>query len=296
MKGVWRAGVVLLILTAGCTGKQAGGGGGGSVPTLMDVAIFPDRPRVGEPIEARVEVRSDSGVQVNLVYQWLRNGNSVPGAGSRIFDSKGSRKGDQISVRVAIQGREGQVESRKVALINTAPKIRSVTISPGKPSLRQDLAVIVNADDADGDQLSYRYQWVRNSQELPGATMASLPAGQGQRGDQIAVRVVASDGQDTSEIVRSLPVTLSGRPPVILSQPPPGPPQQGVFSYQVVARDPEGGPVTFSLVSGPQGMTLDPRTGLLTWPLPEAKGIGYSIVVRASDSDGFTDQTFTLHF
>jgi hypothetical protein len=296
MKGVWRAGVGLLILTAGCTGKQAGGGPGASRPTLMEVTIFPDRPRVGEPIEARVDVRSDPGVPVNLVYQWLRNGIPVPGAGARIFDSKGSRKGDQVSVRVEIQGQKGQIESRRVALVNTAPKILSVSVSPGRPLLGQDLTAVVSAEDADGDRLSYRYQWVKNSQEVPGATLGNFPAGQVQRGDQVAVRVVASDGQDTSETARSLPVTVAGHPPVILSQPPTEMPRQGVFSYQVIARDPEGGPVTYSLVSGPQRMTLDPKSGLLTWPLPEAKGNGYSIVVRASDSDGFTDQAFTLHY
>lgn len=296
MNGVWRAGAVLLILTAGCTGKQTGGEKGPSVPSLMDVAIFPDRPKVGEPIEARVDVRSDPGVQVSLVYQWLRNGNPVPGAVSRIFDSKGSRKGDQISVRVQLEGQKGQVESPKVALINTPPKILSVSVSPGKPLLGQDLTALVNAEDQDGDRLSYRYQWVKNSQEVPGATQASFPGAQTQRGDQMAVRVVAADDQDTSEAARSLPVTVAGQPPVIISQPPAAPPQQGVFSYQVVARDPQGGPVTYSLISGPQGMTLDPGTGLLTWTLPEAKGSAYSVVVRASDSDGFTDQAFTLHY
>lgn len=299
MKNVWGTSVVMLMMitAAGCTGKKSGTSGAGvSRPALMGVAIFPDRPRAGEPIEARVDVQSNPGVPVVLVYQWLRNGAPVPGAGGRAFDSRGSQKGDQISVRVQIQGQEGQMESRRITLINTPPKIQTVSITPSRPMVGQELAAVVRAEDADGDKLSYQYQWVKGGSEVAGATQASFPAGLLKRGNEMAVSAVVSDGEAQSEKVPSLPVTVSGRPPVILSQPPAGGPQMGTFSYQVVAQDPEGGAVSFSLVSGPSGMKIDPRGGLLTWPLPQARGGAYPVVVRVANQDGYADQTFTLRY
>ncbi len=298
MKSYRLIGAILLAnVVAGCTGKQSGPKAtGGARPALMEVTVIPDRPRVGDRIEARVDLRAGSGEPVTLVYQWLRNGASIPGAGSRILETEGLKKGDKISVKVKIQGQEAEMESRSLAIANTPPRIITVSVTPSRPVVGQELSASVKAEDKDGDKLSYQYQWARGGQEVAGATQATFPAGLLKRGHEMAVSSVVSDGEAQSEKVPSLPVTVSGRPPVILSQPPAGVPQMGTFSYQVVAQDPEGGAVSFSLVSGPSGMTIDPRGGLLTWPLPQARGGAYPVVVRVMNQDGYADQNFTLRY
>ena len=37
------------------------------------------------------------------------------------------------------------------------------------------------------------------------------------------------------------------------------------YQYHVAAHDPNGGPVSYLLDSGPAGMSIDPVTGMLTW-------------------------------
>lgn len=37
------------------------------------------------------------------------------------------------------------------------------------------------------------------------------------------------------------------------------------YSYKVVAKDAKNLPITYSLLNEPNGMTIDPKTGLITW-------------------------------
>lgn len=66
-----------------------------------------------------------------------------------------------------------------------------------------------------------------------------------------------------------------------------------VYSYAISATDADGDSITYSLVSGPAGVELNPNTGLLKWAVEP--GI-HEFRVRASDArGGFDDQSFTLN-
>ena len=88
---------------------------------------------------------------------------------------------------------------------NQAPVVDSVTITN---TLRTFTVATTNvvAHDDDGDTLTYDYQWLKNGVDLTGETGSTLNlgvAGNGDRGDQISVRVTASDGVATSAAVTS---------------------------------------------------------------------------------------------
>ena len=67
------------------------------------------------------------------------------------------------------------------------------------------------------------------------------------------------------------------------------------YTHTLTAADLEGDAIGFVLVSGPEGMTLDPETGLIEWTpgpnaLPETP-----VVVRAyDDAGGFGEETWTI--
>lgn len=63
------------------------------------------------------------------------------------------------------------------------------------------------------------------------------------------------------------------------------------YSYQATASDAEGGMLTFSLVTGPAGMSAS-GTGLVSWT-PSAAG-SYNATVRVTDGGLFTDQSWTI--
>ena len=55
-----------------------------------------------------------------------------------------------------------------------------------------------------------------------------------------------------------------------------------MYKARVKAVDPEGGPVTLTLLEGPQGMAMDEQ-GNITWKL--AKGVSGSFPVKVSAKD-----------
>jgi RHS repeat-associated protein len=79
-------------------------------------------------------------------------------------------------------------------------------------------------------------------------------------------------------------VVVSNTAPVISSSPP-GPAGVGLpYQYQVQAQDRDGDPLKFQLNTVSPGMTIDPNTGLLTWP---SAALDYSNAVLADNPAGF---------
>ena len=53
-------------------------------------------------------------------------------------------------------------------------------------------------------------------------------------------------------------------------------------------------PVTWSLQDGPSGMTINSSTGVVSWPNPTAIGSPLTIIIRATNSSGFDDESWSL--
>ncbi|MEK6906944.1 MAG: putative Ig domain-containing protein [Nanoarchaeota archaeon] len=67
-----------------------------------------------------------------------------------------------------------------------------------------------------------------------------------------------------------------------------------IYSYDVDATDLDNDPLTYSLLTYPQGMSIDVNTGLISW-IPSAKG-NYNIVVQVRDNfNGIAQQSFTIN-
>jgi hypothetical protein len=96
----------------------------------------------------------------------------------------------------------------------------------------------------------------------------------------------------TWSIVVSGPVNM---PPIISSTPGLKVWATRQYSYHVLASDPDKDDLTYSLMEGPANMTLDSRTGLVTWtPGPEDIGTRSVTVLVQDGHGGKTTQTFTI--
>ena len=62
-----------------------------------------------------------------------------------------------------------------VHVIETAPVVSSVVLSPGNPHRNDPLSVVVTASDPDGDPVTLSYVWSRNGTVVAGATGTTLP-------------------------------------------------------------------------------------------------------------------------
>ncbi|HYG09275.1 MAG TPA: putative Ig domain-containing protein, partial [Pyrinomonadaceae bacterium] len=70
---------------------------------------------------------------------------------------------------------------------------------------------------------------------------------------------------------------------------------QGTYTYDVEATDPDNDALTYSLDTAPNGMTIDPATGLISWPVSPHEAGEHQVVVRVQDPDGaFDTQSYTL--
>ena len=85
------------------------------------------------------------------------------------------------------------------------------------------------------------------------------------------------------------------QPPVITSGPSFAANVGDRYTYQVTAADPDGDPVSFALLAGPAGMTIDAASGLLEWTPTAVQAGRWLVTVAAADNQGGVGtQTFNL--
>ena len=133
-----------------------------------------------------------------------------------------------------------------------------------------------------------------------GATISSAgllswtPAADQTGLQNITVRAETSDGQ-FDEITLSILVNDAGEAPVFTTTPETQLYKGQSYSYEAQADDPEGGTVTYSLVAGPLGMTIDSGTGLVSWTPAVGETGDFDVVIQASDEiENTSEQAFTL--
>ena len=98
---------------------------------------------------------------------------------------------------------------------NHPPTVRLVTIVPTPLTLAGPITAHVAADDPDGTAPTKRFQWIINGAPVLGLTGFELKPDQVKRGDQVALEVIASDGQADSAPYRTEPVTVRNTPPLV---------------------------------------------------------------------------------
>ncbi len=98
---------------------------------------------------------------------------------------------------------------------NSPPTITSVKILPEHPTTENQLSVIIQSRDPDGDLVSYRYEWIRNDKEMAGEGGSMLRSGVLKKGDVVQVRVIPSDGKEEGKPFLSDPVRIANAPPVV---------------------------------------------------------------------------------
>ncbi|GAB4115856.1 MAG: hypothetical protein Kow00103_10950 [Candidatus Caldatribacteriota bacterium] len=82
--------------------------------------------------------------------------------------------------------------------------------------------------------------------------------------------------------------------PVIVLNPPTTIEENKLYSYQIQAEDPEGDILSYNLVNYPAGMSIDKKTGLITWQ-PDYQQIGiFQVVVEVSDGKHTIQQEFQI--
>lgn len=269
------------------SGNTTGGNRQGSSPVSssggFSVFVVPTSPSRIAPPAVSVKSPPKQGAEV-LNVRWFVNGSEKEN-GPQLSPS-GFQRGDKIRANVILRagGEEILLTTPEVVAVNALSGVADVRLEPQAPTAGSTIRAAVQARDPDGDPLTFRYQWHVNDSLVAG-NGDSLTLTGVKKGSWVQVTVTPNDGfadgawRDSPryQVVNGLPVVKS----VLPKELPPG----RRFIYRIVAEDPDGDPLTYTLTKAPPGMVL--RGEALEWQVPEESiGANVNAVVVISDNDG----------
>jgi hypothetical protein len=259
-----------------------------SLPTITSVTILPERPNRENDLSLVIQSQDADGDLVNYRYQWIKNDIEIAGESGNVLKAGSFRKGDTFQVRVIPSDGKGDGKpflSNPVKILNATPVVSEVWIEPQIPTIQNDLKVHEKSTDADGDSIFFSYQWEKNGAPLMDERKDMLERVRFKKGDSISVTIVPDDREIMGSPKKSEPVKISNSPPTIISSPPTS--IEGTkYLYQIKANDPDNDPITYTLKSGPKGMGIDPKSGLLQWQIRKEDKGTHSIEIEVSDNEG----------
>lgn len=178
-----------------------------------------------------------------------------------------------------------------LAGINQAPVIQS---QPNKEVVAGDpYRYDVKATDANNDSLTYELLNAPDGMVINAQTGVIEWQNTADKVGNQSIAVEVSDGRGgKTQQTFSLAIvdTLPNRPPNFTSTPVVDAYINQLYKYDSEAVDPDQDRLTYRLISGPQGIQVDPNTGLITWkPNGTQSGI-YDVVLEAVDGNGGTAQ------
>ncbi|MEP1075191.1 putative Ig domain-containing protein [Leptolyngbya sp. PL-A3] len=183
---------------------------------------------------------------------------------------------------------------------NAAPVFSSSPSTSTTPQVGKAFQYNVVAVDPDGDTVNYTL-----AAESPAGLVVDSVTGvltwtptMNQLGNQ-TVNVIAQDGRGgeaTQAITLSVIQPQANTAPQITSEPRVATRTNTPYVYQVAVSEPDGDRLTFSLSDAPNGMTIDPQMGRLSWQ-PGASQVGaHTVSVVVQDGQGGRDtQTYRLN-
>jgi hypothetical protein len=237
-------------------------------PRVERVTLDPPEPRSGDDVVARVHAVDPDGDAVELQFLWTVDGRRVSERGASLRVPEHARKGLPIEVEVtAHDGRLGSEPVTAQAFVgNRPPELHGVRIEPAEGvKVGTELVAVAEGRDADDEPVSFLYHWRVNGRPVEGADGERFSTAGLKRGDQIQVRVVATDGELETPPLDSAPVVIGNSAPTITSRPG-GVSADGTFRYALQASDPDGDRnLRYQLVEGPPGAQVDPLLGEVTW-------------------------------
>ena len=191
-----------------------------------------------------------------------------------------------------------------LALGNTAPRFSSVpptTTATGEPYV-----YAVTAVDAEQDPVSFALHVAPADMHIDPATgRISWTPENSQLGNH-AVEIQVADGRGgvatQSYVLRVTEPLPLNSPPLIYTLPPThfslqptnttNPMSDRHYLYLVGAVDADRDPLTFTLLTAPAGMTIDPNAGVIQWEPTSGQVGAPEVTVQVNDDHGGVDRQF----
>ena len=208
-------------------------------------------PQVDQTLTADTSGISDAEglANVSYQYQWIAGGSDIEDATSSSYLLTASEQGQAIQVKVTFtddadnQESLTSAETLEVAAKPNTAAAGEPTIS-GTPQVEQTLTADTSGiSDANGlNNVSYRYQWLRDDADIAGQTNSTYRLVSADEGKTIKVRVTFRDDADNAESLTSTATTA------VAAQPAETPAVLLTASFANVPADHNGGNFIFQLI------------------------------------------------
>jgi hypothetical protein len=260
----------------------------GNRPPVIDaVTLVPEKPRQGEPIDAKIKTSDPDDDGLRLDIKWLVNGRTLEGETQPRLRTGDFKKGDRIELEVVVS--DGRLESAptvvRTRIANRPPRLQGVAFSSNEARPGDPIIASLVASDPDGDTLRFTYSWYVNDRSTS-ERGESFDTTKVKRGDRVRVEVVASDGSDRTDPVRSADVVILNTPPQLTEVPTPQN-VDGEVRYAFRGKDADGDKtLRYRLTEAPRGMKIDPISGELRWRPERTQGGSHPVEVVVEDAFG----------
>jgi hypothetical protein len=255
-------------------------------------AVSNQPPAPTEGAQYTLEIRPANATRNTTIYvipsgfalpdamiEWLVNGRHAESPATGQFIASEVKKNDTVQAKATVEGKE--ILSNTILIANAPPELSNVKLLPRALKPGDTLGVEATASDIDGDEVTISYEWTKNGE--PAGNTAHIE-GSLKKGDKISVKITPFDGEVYGrpivlqrDVLNTIPVILENRKFGF---------DANVYTYQVNAVDSDGDSLTYSLKSGPKGMTINSSTGLIKWNVPSEFIGKTSFTVSVSDGHG----------
>jgi hypothetical protein len=307
--------LLLLAVGAGCSPPGPKGGGaevGKGVPAASEdtaaaparselpgfeeyiVTLTPAVPTSADGVRATLRSAASHREGTAVSWKWFVNGSEQRFA-SGTMAAGSAKKGDEIQVEamVARPGGTVAIRSRKVRVANAPPRVTGAELSSLSPGKGEPLAATASSQDPDGDAIRWIFRWRINGKVVQEGENPELRLSTAKKGDEVYCEVVPNDGEATGPTLATQIVTVRNSPPIIRSTPPSVAGQDGVFTYRLMAEDPDGDSLGFTMTEGPKGASFD--AGTFRWtPTSEFRGTAPVVLLVSDGAGGEGRQEFVL--
>lgn len=286
---------VIALVCIGCGGKGEGKVPGNHLPVVNEATILPQNPAPRSELIVQIISSDPDGDPLTWEVRWFVNGREI-GEGMQ-FVYEDAVQGDTIHAEVRpFDGKEWGSCYRvpAVVLSGGAPRVVALEITPQELFVTTpEVAVTALLEDPDNDSLQVICHWLVGDSVIPNTSNVLVLRNYDlKKGDVIVGSAFATDGQFRSEPF-PFELHIANSPPVFKTRIDSVKTRPDSLNYPVPIIDPDGDALTFRLLDGPDGVAIDPHTGVIWGNAGDVSSL--EVLVRATDTEGaYLDARFNL--
>lgn len=210
---------------------------------------------------------------------WYVNGEKADAPSQMTFTSPVLVKGDKI--HAVVIGDSGEAYSNTALIVNAPPYVKSLKFVKEELEKGNGLGRELVVDDIDGDDVTVENEWRLNGEIVSTEERIEVPL---KRDDRVSLKIRLFDGEDFGG-TRTIERTILNSPPIVKAYYDASF-DGSLYSYQVMASDPDGDQLAYSLEGEPEGMVINERTGLITWTVPPGLTGKFPVTAVVIDGQG----------